>query len=75
MRAGAGFGLTLDAEDRPLFVAHSFHGLIVEIDVGDFDTAWPAFRVYCEAVILRGDGYFATGQFFDGPVGAAMTEL
>ena len=37
VRAGRGFGVVLDAEGRVVAMAEAFEGLIVEIDVGEFD--------------------------------------
>jgi len=39
VRAWGGFGVVLDAEQGQVFVAHAFVGVVVEIDVGDFDVA------------------------------------
>ena len=39
VRARGGFGVVLHAEHGQVFVAHAFVGVVVEIDVGDFDVA------------------------------------
>ena len=54
--AGRCFGVILHAEERQFFVAHAFVGVVVEIDVGDFDVAGgQRFGIDAEAVILGGD--------------------
>jgi hypothetical protein len=35
VRAGCGFGMVLDGDDRERLVAHAFDALVVEIDVRD----------------------------------------
>ena len=37
MGAGGGLGVVLDAEDGVFFVLDAFDGLVVEVNVGDFD--------------------------------------
>ena len=37
MRAGAGFGVVLHAEERQGAVAEAFEGIVVEVDVGEVD--------------------------------------
>src|SRR6266849_11038772 len=56
VRAGAGFGVILHAEERQGFMAHAFVGLIVQVYVRDFHIfGRQRIRIYTEAVILRGD--------------------
>ena len=48
--------MVLHAEERQRFVAHALIGVIVQIDVRNFDfTGRQGFRVDTKTVILRGD--------------------
>ena len=76
MRPGRGFRVVLDGERRQAAVPDAFHGVVVEIDVGDIHrVAAQAFHINGKAVVL--------GRDFDPPgieilhrlVGAAMAEL
>ena len=76
VRAGGGFGVVLDAEQGHVFVAHAFVGVVVEVDVGDFDVArGQRFRIDAEAVILGGDFHFFGEQVLNGMIRAVMAEL
>ena len=53
---GRSFRVILHSEEGELFVAHAFVGVVVEIEVSDFDFAGrQRFGIDAEAVILRGD--------------------
>src|ERR1035438_803333 len=76
VRAGRGFGMILHAEDGLLAVAEAFEGLVVEIDVGDFDVVEvERIRVHGEAVIVRGDLDAAGELIAHRMVSAAMSEF
>src|SRR5947207_10041716 len=75
VRPGRGLGVILHTEDRQLFVAHSFDGAVVEIDVGYFDFGRKRLRIDGESVVLRSDGDPAAAQIFDRLVRAAMAEF
>jgi hypothetical protein len=76
VRARRGFGVVLDAEERMLFVAHAFVGVIVEVHMSDFDVAGgERFGIDAESVILGGDLYFLVQQILNGMIGAVMAEL
>jgi hypothetical protein len=53
MRARAGFRVILDAEEWKRAVAHALVGVVVEVDVGDFDVGRrERIWIDAEAVIL-----------------------
>jgi len=73
---GGGFGVILDAEERQRFVAHAFVGVVVEIDVGDFDVAGgKGFGIDTETVILRGDFDFLGEEVLHGMIRTVMAEF
>ena len=53
--------MVLHSEDRKFFVANTFHGPIVQIEVGDFETSrsghLAGLTFYRKAVVLGGDKY------------------
>ena len=56
VRAGRRFRMILDAEERQRAVAHAFVGVVVQIDMRDFDVARrKRIGIDAEAMILRGD--------------------
>ena len=75
MRAGRGFGVVLDAEDRQPLVAHAFEGLVVEVDVAGLDVGGKRGGIDGEAVVLGGDLDLARSLVADRLVGAAVAEL
>ena len=75
MRPGRGFWMILHAEDRQLFVPHSFNRVVVQIDVADLDIFRKRRGIDRESVILRGDRDLATLQIFYRLIRAAMTEF
>lgn len=73
---GRGFGVVLDTEERQLFVAHAFVGVVVEIDVGDFDVArGKRFGIDAKAMILSGDFDFFSQQILYGMIRTVMAKL
>jgi len=76
VRAGGGFGVILNAEERQSFVAQAFVGVVVEIEVRDFDFAGgERVRVDAEAVILRSNFDFLREQILNGMIGAVVAEF
>ena len=68
--------MILHAEQRQRFVAHAFVGVIVQIDVGDFDFArGQRFRVHAETVILGSDFDLFGEQVFHRMIRTVMAEL
>ncbi len=68
--------MVLDAEERQRFVAHAFVGVVVEVDVCDFDVAGgEGFGIDAEAVILGGDFDFLILKILDGMIGAVMSKF
>ena len=68
--------MVLHAEERQLFVAHALVGVVVEIDVRDFDVArGQRFGIDAEAVILRGDFDFLREQVLYRMIRAVMAEF
>ena len=64
-----GFGVILDGEQGDVFVAHAFVGVVVEIQVRDFDVArGQRFGIDAEAMILRGDFNLIGQKIFYGMV-------
>jgi len=56
VRAGAGFGVVLHAEERQGAMAKAFEGVVVEVDVGKVDFGGvERVRVDGEVVIMAGD--------------------
>jgi hypothetical protein len=56
MRTRRSLGVVLDAKDWQFLVAHSFNGLIVQVNVREFDVFRQRFRIHRETVVLGGDG-------------------
>ena len=74
--AGGGFRVVLDAEKGKLFVAHTFVGVVVEVDVRNLDVARrQRFGIDAKAVILSGDFDFFGQKILHGMIGAVMAEL
>ena len=68
--------MVLDAEERQFFVAHALVGVVVEIDVRDFDVArGKRFGIDAEAVILGGDFDFLREQVLYRMIRAVMAEF
>jgi hypothetical protein len=55
VRAGAGFGVILDAERGMLSMANALDRLVVQVHVGHFQLVGQCVRFDREAVVLRGD--------------------
>ena len=57
-------------------MAQAFVGVVVEVDVGDFNIAGgEGFGIDAEAVILGGDFDFLVLQVLNGMIGAVMAEF
>ena len=68
--------MVLDAEERERFVAQAFVGVVIQVQVRDFDFAgWQRLGVDAEAVILRSDFYLFAEQVLYGVIGAVMPEF
>lgn len=67
--------MVLDAEDWMGAVAQSGDGLVVEIEVGNFDFGRERIGSDGKAMVLGGDADFPALQILDRLIGSAMTEL
>jgi len=68
--------MILHAEQGQILVAHAFVGVVVQVDVRDFDVARrERFRIDAETMILRGDFHLAGEQVFDRVIRAVMPEF
>src|SRR5260370_41333533 len=75
VRPGRRFRVVLHAEKRQRLVAHALIGVVVQIDVRDFDLAgWQGFRIDAKAVILHGDFDLFRYQVFHRSIRALMPE-
>ena len=76
VRAGGGFRVVLDAEERERLVAQAFERLVVEVDVGELDLVGvDGVGIDGEVVVVGGDFDFAGGVVANGMVAAVMAEL
>src|SRR5208337_231040 len=75
VRAGGGFGVVLNAENRKPLVAHALGSLVIEIDVAELDVAGKRGRIDREAVVLGGDLDPAGSLVTHRVIGPAMAEL
>src|SRR5882757_4171594 len=75
MRAGRGFGMILNAEDRQFLVPHSLQGAVVQIYVCHFYAGRQRVGIDCEPVILRRDRHLTAAQIFYGLVRAVMPKF
>ncbi len=66
--AGGGFGVILDTVESPFVVFEAFHGVVIQIDVGDFAGGWQGVSVYAVVVVLAGDFNAAGFEVFYGMV-------
>ncbi|MEY3457592.1 MAG: hypothetical protein RL215_749 [Planctomycetota bacterium] len=74
VRAGSGFRVVLDTEDWQSFMSDTFNGLVVEVDMSDFDIVREAGDIHGEAMILRSN-FDAAGAFIEhGLICAAVSE-
>ena len=68
--------MVLHAKKRQIFVPHALVGVVVKIDVRDFDVARrERFGINAEAMILRGDFDFLREQILHGMIRAVMAEF
>src|SRR5260221_5786519 len=75
IRAGGGFGMILDAENRQRFVPQPLDGVVVEIDVRNLHVARQRIRIDREPMVLRGDSHLPGGHILNRLVPAPMTKL
>lgn len=75
VRTGGSFRVVLDAKDRERFVSETRNGIVVEVDVGDFQIIGEGIRIDGEAVVLGGDGDGFGLEVLDRVVCAAVTEF
>jgi hypothetical protein len=74
--AGGCFGVVLDAEGRDVFAAEAFVGVVVEIQMRQFDLFFiQCVDVHAEAVVLAGYFDLAGLEVLDRVIGAVVTEL
>ena len=65
--------MVLHGENRELFVAQAFNGIIVEVDFGDDASAFfQTLGIGGETVVLSGDGDATCFEVLDRLVTAAM---
>ncbi len=67
VRSRRGFRVVLHCEDRKFFVANTFHGSVVEIEVGDLQTPGApgtpdVVSLHRKTVVLRGDEHPSGGE-------------
>ena len=74
VRAGRGFGMILNRDNRQRPMAHAFHALVIEIDVRHFDFRWQAVGLDCKAMIVRSDLHVPVAKIFHRLIATAMTE-
>ena len=67
--------MVLNAKDRQALVAHSFHGLIVEVDSIDRNLTGQALWVHRKSMVLGRNLDFARFEIFHWLVGAPVPEL
>ena len=67
--------MILDAERRLPPVPDPFDGVVVQIDVGDFQIGGETFGVECEVMVLRGDFDRTLREVADRMVAAVVAEL
>ena len=67
--------MVLHATNRLGFVAHAFDRLVIEIDPVHRHLSWERRRIHSEAVILRSNLDFASGEILYGLIRATMAEF
>ena len=67
--------MVLDCKDGKLFMAETFDGLIVEVQMRQLAAIRHRIPFYAEAVILGGDLDLPCPQIFYRMIGSAMTEF
>jgi len=76
VRAGAGFGVVLHAEERQGAVAEAFESVVVEVDVGEVDFGGvEGVGIDREVVIVAGDLDLAGVVALNGMIAAVVTKL
>ena len=68
--------MILDTEQRERFVTQAFVGVVVEVEMRDFDIAGgQRLGVHAESVVLRGDLHFFAEQILYGMIRTVMACL
>ncbi len=67
--------MILNGENGQSFMAQTGDGLVIEIDMRNFDCFGQTVRVDGETVIMRGDFDFAGRQIHNRLIAAAMSEF
>ena len=75
MRPWIGLGVVLDRKGRTIAQGKSFNGLVVQVDVGQFQMRCRLglFQIHRKPVILRGDFGTVLSEVQDRMVGAPMS--
>src|SRR5438309_704381 len=75
VRTEGGFGMALYSEDREFFMAETFYGLIVEVQVRQFAAIGHRIPFYAKAMILGCDFDLPCFEIFHRMICAAMSEF
>src|SRR5690606_41504951 len=75
MRAGAGLGVALEAECRPVGQFEALQRAVEERYMGHLHVVGQRLRIDVEAMILAGDEYPTGLDVLDGMVGAVLAGL
>ena len=74
VRAGCGFRMILNRDDRQRRVPHALDTLVIQVDMRHFDFGRQAVGLHGKAVIVRGDLDVAVAKIFDRLIAAAMAK-
>ena len=74
VRAGSGFRMVLNRNDRERLVAHTFDTLIVKIDVRHLNFGWKRIGQHRKPVIMGSDLDMAVAKVFHRLIATAMSE-
>src|SRR6266545_4538960 len=75
VRPGARFGMSLEAERRPIGVCEALQAAVEERNVGGLEVRRERVRVDCEAVVLAGNDDRSAVQVLHRVVGPVMPEF
>ena len=75
MRTRGAFGVVLDAEGGEGFVFDPGDGVVIEVDVGDFNILGQRVFCKCKAVVLGSYFDLASLVVADGLIGSAVAEF
>ena len=70
--SGSCFWMVLHSEGWVSLMSNSFDGLVVQIDMGDFNVVWQSLFFKSEAVVLRCDFHFACLFIQNRLIGSSM---